>query len=216
MKAIILSFDKQLPYAELTYRLYMDLWPACPFTFRIPWNHKKPTHLENKSNIELINCDKDIALTIEALLNGINDNEWIYWCIDDRFPVYIDGKKMLNLYSQIKSFENYSFVKPFYLKFFPKNKPVFKGFVEQNSHHQWGYYNHHFCKAGLLRSLFSQKNCYRIYDFHKLLLNGFYYRRKGLRLPSTEVDYIKFEEPCRVGKRTLVGQQYLNDYGISG
>ena len=38
MKAIVLSFDKQHGFSELTYKAYMEKWPDCPLTFRIPWN----------------------------------------------------------------------------------------------------------------------------------------------------------------------------------
>lgn len=215
MKAIVLSFDKHHVYCELLYRMYMKLWPDCPFTFRIPWNQKKPKFFCDKTNVELIECDQDIRLTVLSLLKDIDDNDFVYWCIDDRFPIYINKEKISQLYMQINLFKNYSYIKPFHNEEVPNEELTFNGFLEQSKLHQWGYYMHHFCKSGILKSLFSQKNCHSIDDFHELLINSFYKNTIGLRLLSEQEDYIKFEEPCIDGNRTQAAKKYLKILNIN-
>jgi len=220
MKAIVLSFDRQHPYVELSYRMYMDLWPECPFIFRVPWNNIKPKLLTDYPNIELIQCDKDIRLTMQALLEDIEDNEWVYWCIDDRFPISINSSEMSNLYNNLHQYEEFDYVRPFSHKYFSKNNipdtisSKSPQFSIQSDLHQWGYYMHHFCKAHILKTLFSLENCISIYDFHDNLIDNFYQNTTGLKLLSDQKDWLKFEEQSSQGKITGICKKYLNKFNI--
>ncbi|MFI3179484.1 MAG: hypothetical protein QX188_08010, partial [Methylococcaceae bacterium] len=51
-------------------------------------------------NREYIETPGEIKATVLALLADLNDEEWIYWCIDDKYPI------LLQL-PQIKSICNY-------------------------------------------------------------------------------------------------------------
>ena len=216
MHAIILSYDKQHPYCELVYRLYMELWPGCPFIFRIPWNNTKPEYLVNKANVELLQCDVDIGKTMMSLLQGLDDTDWVYWCIDDRFPVSIQASKMLNIHKSINTLSEYDYIRPYFHPRITPGEYVWDNYMIQTKQHEWGYYMHHWCKVNMLRRLYTQNNCVTIDDYHRFLCAGIYDDKKGLRIGSANETIIRFGEPCIDGVRTKLGQQYLNKYNIIG
>ena len=102
MKAIILTYDQQIGLAELVYKAYARLWPNCPFDFLIPCNNpdNKLFHryLAKRDNVTLMPSPPDIRGTMESLLESIEDEEWVYWAIDDRYPIRIDVTAMEEVY----------------------------------------------------------------------------------------------------------------------
>ncbi|WP_089688355.1 hypothetical protein [Catalinimonas alkaloidigena] len=66
---------------------YNFLWPDHPFQFRIPYQQLAG---ENDARHDYIEAPKDIRGTVTALLQDLPDDEWIYWCIDDKYPVWLD------------------------------------------------------------------------------------------------------------------------------
>ena len=100
MKAIVLSFDKQSGLVELTYKKYMELWPECPLLFRIPYNdtstNKSFKYFKSRENVELVESPVAIRSTMQVLLNDLDDEEWVYWCIDDRYPIDIKSLELIN------------------------------------------------------------------------------------------------------------------------
>lgn len=92
MYAIVLTFDEQVGFAELQYKRYMELWPDCPLIFRIPYNSEDCPSLDffrSRSNVELVKSGSGLCETMRSLLMGIPDEEWVYWSIDDRYPLEI-------------------------------------------------------------------------------------------------------------------------------
>jgi hypothetical protein len=87
MKALVLTYDKYRPLTEHMIGKYGQLWPQHPFTFRIPYQQ-----LAGKAEParEYIRCPSGIKQTVLALIDGLDDEEWIYWCIDDKYPVKLD------------------------------------------------------------------------------------------------------------------------------
>jgi hypothetical protein len=120
MKAIVLTCDKYHPLADLMMHTYQKLWPDNPFVFRVPYENEYPASLKEKykGKIELIRTDytkqayttgtpegtrqvsmiKPTALT---LLNDIEDDEWIYWCMDDRYLMKIDKRRVSEIYHTV-------------------------------------------------------------------------------------------------------------------
>ena len=99
MYAIVLTYDRQIVCAELLYKKYMKLWNNCPLTFRIPYNSPRSDsykYFKSKSNVELVETESSIRETMCGLLNGIDDDEWVYWCMDDRYPYEISSVDALN------------------------------------------------------------------------------------------------------------------------
>jgi hypothetical protein len=89
MKAIVLSFDPHLEIANLVVETYNRLWPDCPFVFRIPFTHRDPRTIFAAQNVEFIQTPSDIRSTMENLLCRLPEDEFIFWCIDDRYPIEI-------------------------------------------------------------------------------------------------------------------------------
>jgi hypothetical protein len=89
MKAIVLSFDPHLEIANLVVETYNRLWTGCPFQFRVPFTDRDPSSIFRAQNIEFIQTAPDIRNTMENLLRDLPDNEFVFWCIDDRYPIEI-------------------------------------------------------------------------------------------------------------------------------
>ncbi|MCK4895137.1 MAG: hypothetical protein KAT07_14275 [Calditrichia bacterium] len=87
MKAIVLTYDKYRALTEHMIFKYQQLWPDHPFYFRIPYQYLKG---EDTSKCEYIHCSIDIKETVLTLLRDLDDDEWVYWCIDDKYPISLD------------------------------------------------------------------------------------------------------------------------------
>jgi hypothetical protein len=106
MKAIVQSCDRYHTMTEHMLVKYEQLWPSNPFTFRIPWNKKKPQNIRDKfkTKIDLIHTDIKFKETFNSLTQDLDDNEWVYWCIDDKYPIKLDeekGNQVLNFVESI-------------------------------------------------------------------------------------------------------------------
>ena len=92
--AIVLSHDVQLGLAELVHKAYAELWPGHPFTSACPGTASAPgpalAYLRGRRQWQLVPCRPGIKDTMRALLDGIPDDAWVFWCIDDRFPTWLD------------------------------------------------------------------------------------------------------------------------------
>jgi hypothetical protein len=89
MKAIVLSFDPHLEIANLVVETYNRLWPNCPFVFRIPFTDRDPRTVFAAQNVEFVQTPSDIRRTMQNLLRGLPEDEFIFWCVDDRYPIAI-------------------------------------------------------------------------------------------------------------------------------
>ena len=90
MYALVLTFDKYRAFATHMIQCYEELWPDNPFTFRVPYQSEEvklffETRFGRK--VEMIQSPSGIVDTMFALSNGLNDKDWIYWCMDDRYPI---------------------------------------------------------------------------------------------------------------------------------
>lgn len=93
MKALVLTFDKYKPFATHMIMCYEQLWPNHPFTFRVPYQSEEVKEFfEDKfgSKVEMIKSPSGIVDTMFALSDDLDENEWVYWCMDDRYPMKID------------------------------------------------------------------------------------------------------------------------------
>jgi hypothetical protein len=98
IKAIVLSFDKYRPLADHMIFKYEQVWTQYPFRFRIPYQN---VSLNDNQNCEYIECPPDIKSTALTLLSGLEDEEWIYWCIDDKYPITLDVARIRQIASWI-------------------------------------------------------------------------------------------------------------------
>lgn len=76
---------------------YEKIWPSHPFIFRLPYENY-PKYLKEKysDKVELVkisDTNSSIRSTLLSLLEDLSDEEWIYWCMDDRYLISINEKK---------------------------------------------------------------------------------------------------------------------------
>lgn len=97
IRGIMLTYDPQLGLAQLAHKRYAALWPTSPIRFRVPINGDSGgsarAYFEQQTNCELVRCGPRINETMLALLDGLDDDEWIFWCIDDRYPTWMEPKR---------------------------------------------------------------------------------------------------------------------------
>ncbi len=100
MKAIVLTYDKNRPLTDHMIFKYDQVWPNHPFKFRIPYQEKIGI---DDSRHEFIKTPLDIKNTILSLVSDLPDEEWVYWSIDDKYPIELNINELTNLYTLIKS-----------------------------------------------------------------------------------------------------------------
>lgn len=93
MKAIVLTCDRYAPFRDHMLITYQRLWPDHPFQFVIPYQ-TYPTELAEKygERVALVQSPPGIKETVLTLLSALDPDEWVYWCIDDKYLVSLkDG-----------------------------------------------------------------------------------------------------------------------------
>jgi hypothetical protein len=91
MKAITLTFDRRKGILEHMLKTYAVHWPNNPFRFRIPYQEDTRVDAHGQK-IEFVRSGPGIKETLAALLADLPDDEWIYWCIDDKYLVDLDAE----------------------------------------------------------------------------------------------------------------------------
>lgn len=114
MRAIVLTCDNFHAITNHMIHAYNQLWPDHPFIFRVPYNGKYPLWLKEKyvNSIELVKTDSEIKKTVIQLLEDI-DSDIVYWCLDDKYPVWVDVDSMNEIYQHIlesEEIEGISFI----------------------------------------------------------------------------------------------------------
>ena len=95
MPAIVLTCDEYRPFAENMVCAYEEFWPSHPFIFHIPFQkNANPPPLVPASKIKMVPSPKPIRETVLALLAPFHDDDFIYWCIDDKFPLAVAAQKL--------------------------------------------------------------------------------------------------------------------------
>ncbi|MEM9556293.1 MAG: hypothetical protein AAGC60_18705 [Acidobacteriota bacterium] len=87
MKAIVLTYDKYRLLAEHMVARYDALWPEHPFTWHVPY--QQDTEFDGR-RVELVQTPPAIKDTVLTLLRDLPDDEWIYWALDDKYPLFLD------------------------------------------------------------------------------------------------------------------------------
>lgn len=107
MVAIVLTFDKYHALVDHMIYTYQVVWPTNPFCFRVPYQIYPKDLMKKYGDIMLLRkTKKDIKNTVLELINDLDDDEWIYWCIDDRYLIDIDEIKVNKIISWIKSIDD--------------------------------------------------------------------------------------------------------------
>lgn len=94
--AIVLTCQRNIPVAEHMIDRYASHWPDHPFRFRLP-DCSAARALAERSPVRLQLMPTEegdgrgqFRAAVLGLLDGLGDDEWIYWCTDDRYVEWID------------------------------------------------------------------------------------------------------------------------------
>jgi len=162
MKAIVLTFDRHRAITQHLMRQYERLWPDHPFRFRIPYQRLRGPDSERAEYIE---TPPEIAATVLRLIEDIDDEEWIYWCSDDKYPIRLIVEKIKELIIYALATPEISGLlfcrtrvtldRP-ELSLLPRRRVTPAGNVLLERKGWYQIWIHQFLKAKVLRSLFSQ------------------------------------------------------------
>jgi hypothetical protein len=107
MKAIMLTFDKYKVFANHTIATYETLWPDNPLVFMIPYQEENTRNFyisKYGEKVELVKTKPGIKETMDTLLsNFVDENCWVYWCMDDRYVIDINKNEYNKVYSWVNS-----------------------------------------------------------------------------------------------------------------
>lgn len=103
MKALVLTYDRYRPLTEHMIYKYGQLWPDNPLTFHIPYQELAGNGAHNRVYTR---CPADIKSTVLCLLSDLDDDEWVYWCIDDKYPVKLDVPGIRNVMEWIQAVDD--------------------------------------------------------------------------------------------------------------
>lgn len=103
MNAICLTYDRNMEVMRFVLGTYERFWPDHPFLFRVPYNEDYPLRLKEEfgEQIQLVKTRKEIRGTLSALLDGLDENEWIWWCMDDKYLREVIRKRMDRILSLV-------------------------------------------------------------------------------------------------------------------
>jgi hypothetical protein len=98
-KAIVLTYDRTACVARHMIARYESVWPDHPFTFRIPYQGRSA--VVDNPRCEFVPSLPGIKQTVDALLTDLPDEEWIYWCLDDKYPIDIEISPIASLIREL-------------------------------------------------------------------------------------------------------------------
>jgi len=96
IKAIVLTCDRYRAITEHMIFQYDRLWQDHPFLFHVPYQKLGGVDTER---VKYLNAPLNIKGSVLHLLSEIDDEEWIYWCVDDKYPIQLPTDKVTSLIS---------------------------------------------------------------------------------------------------------------------
>lgn len=83
--AIVLTCDRYHPFAAHMIMRYDAVWPSHPFAFHVPYQLRP---LQGGRVAER-RTPEAIRATVLGLTEEFDDEVWVYWCIDDKYPIQL-------------------------------------------------------------------------------------------------------------------------------
>jgi hypothetical protein len=99
--AIVLTCDRHQPFAAHMIMRYEAVWPSHPFTFHVPYQRRAL----RGSRVAPRRTGEAIRATVLELLEEFDDEAWIYWCIDDKYPIQLIDPPVARLAKAVLSDE---------------------------------------------------------------------------------------------------------------
>lgn len=184
MKAIVLTYDEHAEICDLVLRTYEHLWPDHPFEFHVPFQDPgrvAPLVARHRDVRPVFTSSPTIKDAMRALLENARDDEWVWWCMVDKFLKAVDRRAvgrvcnwlpvlgpevagvMITRINHVDPHMAYSGALPG-----PPGGPLFV----RKADWQHAIYQHQFLRARVLRELFLDPGFSRfgsIYDFEQHL-----------------------------------------------
>ena len=228
MKAIVLSHDHNRPLVEHMLLTYAQLWPDHPFTFRIAY--QKDRNFPDKFGpVEAIRAPLPIKPCVLKLIEDLPDEEWVYWCIDDKFLIELNAEVGAHLVQYVSEIDNPSVTGLLFCRCrrmcgppFVTREPVM---VSEKGIHLLKRFDfnqiwlHQLLRVKVLRDLF---NVFPDYDYKAIEMDEF--TRQGddaQELPEDQVLYVTQQnfsvlgESMRDGMLTRTCVNSLNKYSLN-
>ena len=208
MKAIVLTCDRYRAISEHMILRYERLWPNHPFVFRIPYQENPGT---DTTRTVFVKTPSEIRATVLHLIADLDDDEWIYWSIDDKYPVKLVIEKIHAFMSDVTHSQDMSGL------LFCRRGPLLENpemtvyadkrvsatgdvYLERRAWHQ--IWLHQFVKVKVLRYLFThlpaELQSPKVMD----LLKGEIAKPSEYRLFVTEKNFAIFGESTNKGTIT--------------
>jgi hypothetical protein len=162
IKAIVLTCDTYRSLTEHMIVQYARLWPDHPFVFRVPYQEARPAAGPRR---EFVRSPVAIKATVATLLDDLDDEDWIYWCIDDKYPIALDLPRIREITRWIGEPDRgdisgvlfcrcRKLLRREYLKTDDVRDPRGRVYLERTGYEQ--IWIHQFLRAKVLRHLFQQ------------------------------------------------------------
>ncbi len=220
MKAIVLTYDKQIGLSQLVVRSYNENLGQKLFDFNIPLNlQDNVEYFKGFDSVSLVNSKSDVYSTMDSLLATIDDEEWVYWAIDDRYPTSIDTVRFISLFNQLVR-GDLDFANGVKLLFWREassgDEVKIDGFpfFKQQKCGTFGFWHHHFLKAKVLKNFFIRNKRQKISNV--LLLNEYHNSQNELlffdEIYVPKKNIIELGEPLVSGLLTKNGLEALEKY----
>lgn len=221
INAIVLTYDQNRVFTENMIKSYENIWTDHPFIFHIPY--QKLNKINVKSKVVFHKSKADIQSTIITLLKNFDNNEMIYWCIDDKYPIKLDLKRIKEIVKFIKINNHYNLDGLTFCRcrslnhsynITNSNKKFYENLkiLERKGYHQ--IWIHQFLKVKILKFLFNKfgkikfpyKNDLETLDFKIQKLN----KPKNQKLFLTKKNFAIFGESTVKGAITLNCKENLS------
>ncbi len=217
--AIVMTYDKNRIMTEHMIYKYNQIWPDHPFIFRIPYQDAN-TCIHESDQIQYIQTDKSIKPSVLRLLEDLDDEAWIYWCIDDKYPIELETDKISAMFEWVATNTGQSWsgllfcrCRSMWNKNYLTNDLITD--ADGNQYHERNTYEqiwiHQFLKVKVIRHLFNafpdQIPLARSMDLYKETIQKPY----DHRILVTDHNFSTFGESSSYGKLTRNCYQSLLD-----
>jgi hypothetical protein len=219
MKALVLSYDKQIGLAQLLVKSY-ERFKVNQFEFVVPINDiTSRCFFESNQNVICRLSQSDILSSMKTVLDDCEDDEWVYWVIDDRFLTAVDLPVFNKVFDGINAglFDFANGIKLINWRETLTNetaKLLGLTFIKQQPTGMFGFWHHQFLRAKVLKHAFFEQNTLAINNIREF--NNHHHRQGHLAFLEDiyvcESNIIALEEPLWNGQLTKNGLEYLKRY----
>jgi len=98
--AVVLTCQKHMPFAEHLVDTYDERWPHHPLIFRIPdGSAARGVAERHPDRVQLVPTAEGEGRgrfrdTVLDLVGDLHDEDWVFWCIDDKYPIRLDVPRL--------------------------------------------------------------------------------------------------------------------------